>query len=81
MMTDDTAACTMAEGGHAGHDSADVAGCPGAASACGGAFAGWAAMAFDLRAQEPADSPRPGAERHMTALVLSPDLRPPRASS
>ncbi|WP_404384344.1 hypothetical protein [Caenispirillum salinarum] len=80
-MADHGAACTMAEGGHAGHSTPDAAGCPGAASACGGAFAGWPTVALDIRAQEPAALPEPGPGRHMTALVLSPDLRPPRASS
>lgn len=81
MMVDDAAPCTMAEGCYAGHGATDAAGCPGVASACGGAFVGWPMMALDLRAQEPASPPRPGTDRHMTALVLSPDLRPPRASS
>ncbi|WP_404384254.1 hypothetical protein [Caenispirillum salinarum] len=80
-MTDDGAACTTAEGRHAGHDTPDAAGCPGAASACGGSFAGWPTVPFDIGAQEPAGLPQPGAERHMTALALSPDLRPPRTSS
>lgn len=80
-------ACAPDGGGHAGHADhaehrdAEGAGCPGAASACGGAFAGWPAGTSALAGRLPVHLPEFGPERHMTARVQSPDLRPPRTSS